>query len=497
MWLRFFLFFLFWVMASLLWTPCRWCKISAFVACSLPVEIRPACHQSAYRGPESSGGCLRNGTEAHRRAWLWRLEHFDSALSLDLNKSEGPGVFFWESLESLDSLDGLSLFQSKKEVLSLSLSRNESFCNLDSGHGFFLDFDTNRRIWGSEWMLSVYLSALTVNTVPLAHVFATHKVNVRTAMSSPCRGILNFLHASILHHMRLLHSFAPGESKDIYVKDVWGSRVGVRWTLCQNGIPKPQMPCLPSEVSSFDKGVISASVRMKANMASDWGWTPDGGHWSMLTHVVIVTNPRWLKFDVGTSWMLESYITLTLLHFQKISEVSCWVSDMHQFWCCQVETHADHVGCIWGIPASWKRWVIRWRRASRCISKSSRQNGCLGGQGETVAILVSELKVAEILAFWHVLSRRGLLIDTFSYLDQQHLGTFQMCYLRTSLTHWFCESLRQPEQKHNSVVRTWSFFFHGFSLRLESSHTEWLTKINIKARLNTHLEWPFLGKPKV
>ena len=40
-----------------------------------------------------------------------------------------------------------------------------------------------------------------------AHVFATHKVNVRTAMSSPCRGILNFLHASILHHMRLLHSF--------------------------------------------------------------------------------------------------------------------------------------------------------------------------------------------------------------------------------------------------------------------------------------------------
>ena len=37
----------------------------------------------------------------------------------------------------------------------------------------------------------------------------------------------------------------------------------------------------------------------------------------MLTHVVIVTNPRWLKFDVGTSWMLESYITFTLLHFQK------------------------------------------------------------------------------------------------------------------------------------------------------------------------------------
>ena len=34
-------------------------------------------------------------------------------------------------------------------------------------------------------MFSVYLSALTVNTVPFAHVFATHKVNVRTVMSSP------------------------------------------------------------------------------------------------------------------------------------------------------------------------------------------------------------------------------------------------------------------------------------------------------------------------
>lgn len=64
-------------------------------------------------------------------------------------------------------------------------------------------------------MFSVYLSALTVNTVPFAQVFATHKVNVRTGMSSPCEGILNFLHASILHHMRLLHSFAPGESKNI------------------------------------------------------------------------------------------------------------------------------------------------------------------------------------------------------------------------------------------------------------------------------------------
>ena len=69
-------------------------------------------------------------------------------------------------------------------------------------------------------MFNVYLSALTLNTVPFAQVFATHKVNVRTAMSSPCRGILNFLHASILHHVKLLHSFAPGESKDIYVKDV-------------------------------------------------------------------------------------------------------------------------------------------------------------------------------------------------------------------------------------------------------------------------------------
>ena len=50
-------------------------SISTFVACSLPVEIRPACHglssegdQSAYRGPESSSGGLWNGTEAHRRA---------------------------------------------------------------------------------------------------------------------------------------------------------------------------------------------------------------------------------------------------------------------------------------------------------------------------------------------------------------------------------------------------------------------------------------------
>ncbi len=48
-------------------------------------------------------------------------------------------------------------------------------------------------------------------------------------------------------------------SKHIYVKDDWGSRVGVV-PCVKMEFQNLQMPCLPSEVSSFDKGVISASV---------------------------------------------------------------------------------------------------------------------------------------------------------------------------------------------------------------------------------------------
>ena len=59
---------------------------------------------------------------------------------------------------------------------------------------------------------------------------------------------------------------------------------------------------------------------------------------------------------------------------------------------------------------------------------------------------------------------------------------------RTSLTHWFCESLTPPEQKHNFVVRTWSLmFFHAFSFAIRIiSH--WMVDKN---RYHSQTENPF------
>ena len=191
---------------------------------------------------------------------------------------------------------------------------------------------------------------------------------------------------------------------------------------------------------------------------------------------------------------------MTLWHFQLCCLLSLWHAPVFDVACCQVETHPGpcwmHLtSTIRGIPANWKRWVIPWRRASRCNSKSLRQNGCLGGKRNAWFWCLSRkwLKFSVVTCQW-----------MFFEIDQHlgHLGTFQSVQSLGLL--WPTDSANRWHHRSRSTTLWWEpghwCFFMVFPLRLWIiSH--WMVEngwnqINIKVRLKTHLErpFPFLGK---
>lgn len=83
--------------------------------------------------------------------------------------------------------------------------------------------------------------------------------------------------------------------------------------------------------STFASHDICEPDRMKANMASDWGWTPEA------------------CCHCNESWMAEMWKGTSLVgtwHCDTFTCLVCWVCGTHQF----LMLHAaklPHVGCIW------------------------------------------------------------------------------------------------------------------------------------------------------